>query len=87
MRISSTLNFCSYTKARILFSGCKILALVKAVAKLLLAAIGPEFGPPSFFIKPSTTLFNFKCYLPSCFKHALHCKSLTNRTGTLVVTN
>lgn len=52
MKFSSTLNFCSYPKARSLFSGSKILALMKAVAKFLLTAIGPEFGPCHFGLSP-----------------------------------
>lgn len=53
MNFSSNMNFCLYPKARSLFSGCKILALVKAVAKFLLTATGPEFGPCHFGLSPT----------------------------------
>jgi len=53
MKFSSSLNFYLYPKARSLFSGCKILDLVKAAAKFLLTEIAPEFSPHQFGLSPA----------------------------------
>lgn len=52
MKLSSHLNFCSYPKGKCLFSGCKILALAKAKAKILLTVKGLEFGICDFGLGP-----------------------------------
>lgn len=70
MKFSSNLNFCLYLKARSLFSGCKILALVKAVPKFLLTAMGPEFGPCHFGLRPAPCYLTLNViYLPVLSVH------------------
>lgn len=49
-KLSSNLNFCLYLKGRSLLSGSKILALVKAEAKMLLTRI----CSPWYWARPSS---------------------------------